>query len=421
MIPAVNAVRAGRQNRVVILEAVQRAEAISRSRLVAVTGLTPATITNAVRELIELRLLCPTGELAPRRRATAGAPSALLGLDRSWHRVLSVHQGVTHLRLGLHDIGGTLLAAGELVTVAGEPAAATVDRVVAALRDLCRAESVTREQMRGIGVGAVGLADPATGVVRAAPNLGWSDVPLKARLEAALGWPVAVRNNIHGMAAGEVRFAALPEQDAVYVYVGTGIGSGIITDGRVREGAHGAAGELGHLIVPGGGPCTCGKAGCLETIAAEPAIARRAAARLGKSSYGQAHKQAVARLVELARGGDAGARSVLAEVAESLGLALAQVVEILDPGAVILNGLIAEAGEIVLDPLAAALHRSAFAVRGRTVTVRKASFGRQAGMVGAATLALNEFVYKPEADLFADRSIAAVRTALDHGRAQTGS
>ncbi len=403
---AVNAVRAGRQNRVLILEAVQRAGAISRSRLVARTGLTPATITNAVRELIELRLVRPTGRLAPRRQATAGAPSILLGLDPSWHRVLSVHQGVTQIRLGVHDLGGSVLAARELPAIPGETPAAAVRRITTGLRDLVRRQRLAPDQVRGVGVGAVGLVDPISGVVRAAPNLGWSDVALGQMLASALGWPVAVRNNVHGMAAGEVRFGRLPEADAVYVYVGTGIGSGIVAEGKVREGAHGAAGEIGHLTVPGGGPCTCGKVGCLETIAAEPAIVRRA----GLAAPGQ-HKQAVARLVELARAGDGAALALLAEVAQGLGRALAQVVEILDPGAVIVNGVIAEAGEAVLGPLAAALHESAFAVRGRLVPVRAASFGRRAGLIGAATLALNEFVYNPEADLFAERAPAVVPSA----------
>jgi predicted NBD/HSP70 family sugar kinase len=404
---AVNAVRAGRQNRVLILEAVQRAGAISRSRLVTRTGLTPATITNAVRELIELRLVHPTGRLAPRRQATAGAPSVLLGLDPSWHRVLSVHQGVTQIRLGVHDLGGAVLAARELPAVPGEEPAAAVRRISAGLRDLVRRQGLAPDQIRGVGVGAVGLVDPVSGVVRAAPNLGWSDVALGQMLASGLGWPVTVRNNVHGMAAGELRFGRLPEADAVYVYVGTGIGSGIVAEGRVREGAHGAAGEIGHLTVPGGGPCTCGKVGCLETIAAEPAIVRRA----GLAAAPGGHKQAVARLVELALAGDGSALALLAEVAQGLGRALAQVVEILDPRAVIVNGVIAEAGQAVLEPLAVALHESAFAVRGRLVPVRAASFGRRAGLIGAATLALNEFVYNPEADLFAERSPATVSSA----------
>ncbi|MDQ6671908.1 MAG: ROK family protein [Chloroflexota bacterium] len=404
MISAVNAVRAARQNRVVILEAVQRAGAISRARLVTTTGLTPATITNAVRELIELRLVRSTGQLASRKTATAGAPSELLALDGSWHRVLSVHQGVSLIRLGLHDITGAVLTSRELAARPRESAHGTVRRVSRALHELLRIQAVSREQIRGVGVGAVGLVDPETGTVRAAPNLGWADVPLQALLEDSLGWPVMVRNNVHAMAAGEVRFAGVPEGDAVYVYVGTGIGSGIIVRGRVHDGAHGAAGEIGHLIVAGGGPCTCGKLGCLETIAAEPAIVGQATSLASGNWSPGAHKPSVMRLVELALAGDTRARAVLADVAESLGLALAQVVEIIDPGAVILNGVIVAAGDLFLGPLAAALHRSAFVVRGRSVAVRAACFGRQAGMIGAATLALDEFIYQPRADLFGQRA-----------------
>lgn len=405
MISAVNAVRAARHNRVLILETVQRAGAISRSRLVADTGLTPATITNAVRELIELRLVRSTGQMAARCGATAGAPSELLALDGAWHRVLSVHQGVSLIRLGLHDISGQILANRELPARGGEAPRATVRRITTALRELLRTHSVAGPQVRGIGVGAVGLVDPESGTVRVAPNLGWTDVPLRMLLEDALDWPVVVRNNVHGMAAGEVRFAGVPEQDAVYLYVGTGIGSGIIVGGRVHEGVHGAAGELGHLLVPDGGPCTCGKVGCLETIAAEPAIVRRADAILTGELHRGSYKPGVLRLVHLALQGDCQAGDHLAQVAESLGLALAQVVEIIDPGAVIVNGIVAEAGGVFLEPLAAALHRSAFAARGRSVAVRAARFGRQAGMVGAATLALDEYIYQPLAEIFAHRSI----------------
>lgn len=408
MLRPVNAVRAGRQNRVVILDAVQRRGAISRSQLVTTTGLTPATITNAVRELIELRLLRPTGTLVPRPPATAGAPSELVGLDTAWHRVLSVHQGVSLIRLGLHDIAGRVLAAEEIPTVPAQGPDRTLQSIAAGLRLLVGREGIERDQVRGVGVGAVGLVEPDRGVVRIAPNLGWTEVPIREWLEAALGWPVVVRNNVHGMAAGEVRFAGVPEEDAVYTYVGTGIGSGIIIGGRVRDGAHGAAGEIGHLVVPGGSRCACGKVGCLETIAAEPAIVRRAGATLGEWPAG-AHKAATGRLVELALSGQSGAQAHLGDVAESLGLALAQAVELLDPGAVILNGIIAEAGDLVLGPLGTSLHRSAFAVRGRRVAVRAARFGRQAGMVGAATLALEAWVYHPQADLFTERALSVVR------------
>ncbi|MFZ0216833.1 MAG: ROK family protein [Candidatus Dormiibacterota bacterium] len=386
-----------------ILEAVQRAGAISRSQLVGLTRLTPATITNAVRELLDLHLLAETGRHAPRPESRAGAPSFLLTLDDSRYRVLALHQGVSLLRLGVVDIAGQVLATSVLHTISEEAPRRTVARIAKGLRALSARTELTEGQVLGLGVGAVGLVEPESGNVHAAPNLGWTDVPLGRWLAEELGIPVVVRNNVHGMAAGELRFTGIPERHALYVYVGYGIGAGIVVDGRVLDGAHGAAGELGHLVVPGGGACTCGKVGCVETVAAERAIVRRAAAIVGTPEALPGTKEAVERLVRLAVAGDSGARSVLAEVAEALGQAVAQAVEVVDPRVVILGGTITEAGDLVLTPLAEALHRTAFSVRGRRVEVRVAARQQQAGLVGAATLALDELLYNPDSMLFADR------------------
>lgn len=397
--------RAGRQNRVVVLDTVQHAGAISRTGLVAATGLTPPTITNAVRELIERRLLTPTGERAPRAAGGAGAPSPLLALDGSWHWVLSIHQGVSQLRVGLHDLAGRLLARREVGARHGERPRAAAARIARGLRDLCAEEGVETERILGVGMGAVGLIDP-DGVVRAAPNLGWDEVPIRAMLEEEIQLPLVVRNNTQAMAAGELRFGSIADEDAVYVYVGTGIGAALIGPEGVREGAHGAAGEIGHLVVPGGTACTCGKIGCLETVAAEPAIARAA----GTAPPGQGdYKREVRRLVEEAKRGDAAARAVVARVADDIGHALAQVVEIIDPGAIVLGGSIAQAGELFLDPVGQAMHASAFAVRGRRVPVRQASFGRDAGLIGASAVALERFVYHPGAEVLAEPAAGPVR------------
>jgi predicted NBD/HSP70 family sugar kinase len=206
-----------------------------------------------------------------------------------------------------------------------------------------------------------------------------------------------VRNSVHAMAVGECRFTGVEERHAVYTYVGTGIGAGIIAEGRVQLGAHGAAGELGHLLVPGGGRCRCGKTGCLETVAAERATAR------GAEMDGPP-KAALDRVVRLAAAGDWSAISLLHDVGESLGLAIAQVTEILDLGAVIVSDIAAEAGDTFLAPMAEALRRNTFAARGRQVAVRAAAFGRQASLLGAAALALESFVYSAQAELFGERA-----------------
>jgi len=394
-----NAITAGRRNRAQLLEVIQRNGPVSRPFLVQSTGLTPATISNAVRDLVRLGLVRDTGRFAPRVKSAAGAPSPLVALDESWHRVMSIHQGVSRILIGGHDLAGHVLASLELPVHRGEPPDAAVRRMTAGARRLVAEQGWTADQVRGIGVGAVGLVDVDAGTVRAAPNLGWADVPMRDLLEPALGWPVVVHNNVHAMARGEQRFAGLDEVDAVYVYVGFGIGSGLLTGGRVFRGAHDAAGEIGHLEVTGGGPCTCGKTGCLETVAAEPAIARRARRLDGKWAMGD--KEAVGELVQRASNRECAA--LLSDAARALGWALAQVCEVFDPGVIVVNGIVAEAGAAFLAPLAAALRDATFAAHSREIAVRRASFGRQAGMIGAAAMALDSFVYSPEADLLIER------------------
>ena len=379
---------------------IQRNGPVSRPFLVQCTGLTPGTISNAVRDLIRLGLVRDTGRFAPRVKSTAGAPSPLVALDGSWHRVLSIHQGVSRILIGGHDLAGHVLAVLELPVHRGEAPAGAVRRMTVGARRLVAEQRWTADQVRGIGVGAVGLVDVDAGIVRAAPNLGWVDVPMRELLESSLGWPVVVHNNVHAMARGEQRFAGLDEVDAVYVYVGYGIGSGLLTGGRDFRGAHDAAGEIGHLEVTGGGRCTCGKTGCLETVAAEPAIARRAR-RLG-GEWAMGDKEAVGELVHWARNRPECA-ALLNDAARALGWALAQVCEVFDPGVIVVNGIVAEAGAAFLDPLAAALRDARFAAQSREIAVRQASFGRQAGMIGAAAMALDAFVYSPEADLLIDR------------------
>lgn len=396
----VNASRAARLNRVQLLEAVQRAGTISRSELVRVTGLTPATITNAVRELVDRRLLEETGRPAPRLAARAGAPSYLLALNHDHHRVLAVHQGVTATRLGILDLAGTLLAEGSLTNLPDESPRASVRRIAGGLRKLMAHENLGHERVAGLGVGAVGLVDPGRDTVRTAPNLGWSEVPLGPWLAEELELPVVVRNNVHGMAAGELRVRGIPEPCALYVYVGFGIGGAVVAGGRVLEGAHGAAGEVGHLAVRGGGPCTCGKAGCLETVASERVLAERARSLVGGEPG--VTKPSVRRLVDMAEAGDVDARGVVDQAARALGEALAQAVEVLDVAAIIVSGELARARATVLEPLAATLRESVFAVRGRRVEVRATEIANP-GLVGAATLALDAFVFHPEAEILAER------------------
>jgi len=232
-------------------------------------------------------------------------------------------------------------------------------RVVARTRSATPAEDVPTllETMRGsvaevwdtavtaIGVGAAGLVELGTGRVRYAPNIAWREVELDDVL-GSFGVPVAADNDCTAAAYGELHAGAgRGVEDFLYVGVGTGIGGGIVSAGDVLRGAHGFAGEIGHIVVqPGGVRCGCGNVGCWETVASGSALDRLGRERLGSGVDGSD-------VVDAARAGDVEAITIVTDVATRLGEGIGGLVNILDPAIVIAGGgVVAGAGDLVLDP-----------------------------------------------------------------------
>jgi glucokinase len=261
--------------------------------------------------------------------------------------------------------------------------------------------TVMSDEVLAVGVGAAGMVDAASGVLRFAPNLAWRELPIATRMREALGLPCQVDNDANVAAYGEFRFGAgRGYRHLLLVTVGTGIGGGIVSDGRVFRGAHGFAAEIGHIVVEPGGPlCGCGNRGCWEQVAAGRAIdrlGRRAArdhpdSRLRRLAGGDPEAVTGRHVTEAARAGDAMAIGILAEVGRRLGEGIAGLVNVLDPEAVVVAGGAAVAGELLLEPARAAFLE---AVEGREhrpeVPILAARLGNDAGAVGAATLALEE-------------------------------
>ena len=251
-----------------------------------------------------------------------------------------------------------------------------------------------RPPVLGIGVAVVGLVRRDDGLVRLAPNLGWTDVPL-ADLVAArmgLGVPVAVGNeaDLGGMAE-HLRGAAAGARDVLYVSGEVGIGGGLIVDGRPLEGHRGYAGEIGHLAVnPDGRRCGCGATGCWETEVGEAARGRRAG--IGDAGAGEA---AVAHVLEAADAGDPTARQAIAEVGRWTGIGLASLVNVLNPEVVVLGGLLARLHPHIADVVDDELRRRATTALREGLTVRPARFGADAPLLGAAELALEPCLADP--------------------------
>lgn len=311
------------------------------------------------------------------------------------------------------DIGGTTLSVGMVPAGGGRPRAlrvddtpggrggeAVVDRVCAMIRasvdELARAEDPGAEvaEVAGAGVAAPGSFDRARGVVLESHNLGWFGLPLRDRIESATGLPTIVENDADCAAYGEWwQGAGQGFRSVLGITLGTGIGGGIVMDGRPFPGATGAAGEIGHMTVEfDGRRCTCGGRGCLEAYASGPGIARTAVdglaggarSTLPERVEGDLTRITAATVHEAAVGGDAYATGVLARAARMLAAGIAGAVNLLGPDAVVVMGGVAAAGDLFFGPLAAELGRPRFRSALDACTVVPGALPGTAGVVGAA-------------------------------------
>jgi len=309
--------------------------------------------------------------------------------------VLAIDIGGTKLAAGIVDCEGRMLARGEVPTRATEGLEPVLARIVALGRSLLSRPEVADVQVHRIGVGCAGPVDLAAGLVFKPPNLpGWTRVPLTEHLEHGLGLPTILENDANAAALGEFRYGAgRGVRSIVYMTVSTGIGGGIILDGKVWHGLKDAAGEIGHITVCPDGPlCGCGNQGCLEAMASGPSIARRAreAVSAGRSSAlsGLANVTS-ADVVRLAQEGDAVASQVWADAVKYLGIGVAAVITFLAPERVVIGGGVTKAGDFLFQPLRGEVRRRVKLVPVESVPILPAALGPDVGILGAAAVALD--------------------------------
>lgn len=302
--------------------------------------------------------------------------------------------GGTKIAGAVVDGTGVVLEEARVVSPATDPAA--IETTVAALV----AELAARHPVAAVGVGAAGYIDAARSNVLFAPNIAWRDEPLGPELARLTGLPVTIENDANAAAWGEFRYGAGRDvDDQLMVTVGTGVGGGVIADGRLLRGGFGIAGEIGHLcLVPDGLLCGCGNRGCFEQYGSGSALVRaaRAAAAgpslLARDLLDRAGGDPAAitgpLITEAAHAGDRFAIEQLRSLGQWLGHGIASLVAVLDPAVVVIGGGVSEAGDLLLDPI-----RDTFA---RTLTgrgfrpqaeIRRAVLGNRAGVIGAADLA----------------------------------
>ena len=325
--------------------------------------------------------------------------------SRPARRVVGVDLGGTRVRAVLADSEGRFLARTSRSTEAALGLEEVLNNIQRAIEKVCRdggINHVNPDTIAAIGIGAPGPLNPYTGVVYSPPNLpGWNNVPLKAILEARLNQvPVFLGNDANLAGLGEYRFgAAKGRHNVIYMTVSTGIGGGIIIDDKMLEGVDGAAGEIGHTTMEINGPlCGCGNHGCLEILAAGPALRRIAIERI------QAGEESVLRQMAEARGGlehlqpemveqaarakDPLALDIMQTAGRYLGVGIANLLHIFNPEIVVIGGGVSRAGELIFNPIHQEVEKRAMPAFRARVSIVPSPLGDDVGLYGAVALAL---------------------------------
>ena len=309
---------------------------------------------------------------------------------------IGIDVGGTNVKIALVDDSGKIIYSNSVPTRAEMGYEYTVNNIKQAIYDLLKETKLEAKEIEGIGFGFPGQVDYKSGVVRLAPNIpGWVDVPIAKMIEDEFHIPTRVDNDVRCAALGELKYGAGKGcENLICITVGTGIGSGLIVNGKLVRGASNAAGEIGHikLQIHDGPICGCGDTGCMEAFASGPAIVAMAEEYIlgGKSTKyremangGDITPFIVA---EAAKAGDPVARRIFSRIGEYIGIGMASVVNLLNPEKIIIGGGVADAGDILLNPLKDALKKRAMKIAGETVEVVPAQLGNTAGVIGASLL-----------------------------------
>jgi glucokinase len=309
---------------------------------------------------------------------------------------IGIDTGGTKVAAMLVDVATGRILERNIVETPAMDAEAASRTIIALARELMAG----RDDVAVVGLGTAGMVS-LDGVVRFAPNIAWREFPLGERVRAAVGLPTLVDNDANVAAWGEFRYGAgRGSTDMLLVTVGTGIGGGIVSGGKLLRGSHGFAAEIGHIIVEPNGPrCGCGNLGCWEQVASGRAIGRlgrtvaleHPESLLVRLASGDAAKVNGPIVTDAAQQGDPVAKHVLAEVGRRLGQGMAGLANVLDPDVIVVGGGAIEAGELLLEPARQAFVDAIQAPEHRPeVPVLAAMLGNDAGAVGAAALALEE-------------------------------
>jgi glucokinase-like ROK family protein len=391
---------------VVVLDEVRLGRSRSRSELVARTGLGRAIVAQRVGELLE-RGLVVEGDVGP---STGGRPPRQLTFRASAGHVLVADLGATSIDVAVTDLDGRILGHHDEPAMIEAGPEVCLSRVDELFDLLLRTTHGTPGPLWGIGIGVPGPVEFQAGRPISPPIMpGWDGYPIRERFATRYAAPVWVDNDVNVLALGELRSGvAAGHDDVVVVKIGTGIGAGIISSGRLHRGAQGSAGDVGHIQIVDDRSvvCRCGNIGCLEALAGGEAIGRagEAAAAEGRSprlgmaldQRGTVTAEDVSRAASF---GDPVAVVLLQEAGRRVGSMLASIVNFFNPSLIVIGGGVANSPDLLLASIRETVYRRSLPLATRELLIQRSSLGGLAGVIGASSMVVDQ--------LFAREAIGA--------------
>lgn len=361
-----------------VFDLLRDGEPRTRAQLAELSGLARSTIATRVDALMRLGLVVPYGGVS-----TGGRPPSLLALNPTARLVAGVDVGATHATAALADLGGVIETERRAdldVATGPDHVLGWVEQMIA---DMLAEVGRGTADLAAIGIGLPGPVEHSTGRAINPPIMpGWDRYDVPGHVQRAFDVPVLIDNDVNVMALGE-QHAHLPEvEDLVFIKVSTGIGAGLISGGQLQRGAQGTAGDLGHVRVARaeGVTCRCGNQGCLEAVAALPALAQ--GLREAGVTVPTDHD-----VVDLVRGGDPQAIAAVRQSGRDLGEVLAVLVNLTNPSAIVIGGSLALAGESLMAGIREVVYQRSLPLATEHLRILTSQAGERAGVIGAAALA----------------------------------
>lgn len=315
--------------------------------------------------------------------------------------ILSVDLGGTKILTTVVNSRGEMLSSDECVTPVTEGREVVIQSIVDSSHRVLKQASVAISEICAIGIGAAGISNPETGILFTSANLpGWQDVPLRDIIQERLGRKTFVINDANAAALGEFYFgAARGTRNFIYITLSTGIGGGIVIDGKIFSGTIGTAGEVGHMTIDDKGPiCNCGNRGCWETLASGTALAREAkhwikegvGTSILEYAEGDIEKVTAQVIHSAAKQGDSLAEELITRTGYYVGVGLANLINIFNPELIVIGGGLSNIGDMLFEPAFKTAGERAYKEAFQAVRFASAELGRNSGVLGAAAFALQE-------------------------------